>query len=530
MSEYSDLQGYASYNFADNTIEIDYDAIKAITDEELGSRIDEYISKLEEFQDQMDEAQDALAEIDEAVQDIRERGKDQFFDFEQRVLDAVVKSLEEEIESMNQVNDSINEANDELINSINSTLERQRQEEENAQTEQELSDMQRRLNYLRQDTSGANLLEIKQLEKELGEAQDDYTDALIDQKISEIEKQNEEAAQQRERQIAFAEAQLQATQETGALWTKVHDLMTKGIGPNGIEVNSELWTLMTNAEEYASKSVLEGLSWGNELNKQVRDGLGWLRVGQDTESLLADNTLSEGQEITFKVGNNTLTGTLNADGTVSAEGNTYSGVFRNYDGSFMTDEEYKAPVVTPPEPNVPGGGDEFNLNIGSKVRVKKGHEWHYDSYGNGPTGWDSSTDRVVQISYAAPGNPYPYHVSDLDGGWLGWLKKEDLMAFKTGGLADFTGPAWLDGTKSRPELILNQRDTQNFLQLRDILAEATKAGFGDSENNEAVVFDIDINIDKVENEENVDALLTELERRINSYASYRNVTALTLKR
>jgi hypothetical protein len=34
-----------------------------------------------------------------------------------------------------------------------------------------------------------------------------------------------------------------------------------------------------------------------------------------------------------------------------------------------------------------------------------------------------------------------------------------LRGYKTGGLADFTGPAWLDGTKARPELVLNQRDT-----------------------------------------------------------------------
>jgi hypothetical protein len=38
-----------------------------------------------------------------------------------------------------------------------------------------------------------------------------------------------------------------------------------------------------------------------------------------------------------------------------------------------------------------------------------------------------------------------------------------LKGYLRGGLADFTGPAWLDGTKSRPELVLNARDTQNFI-------------------------------------------------------------------
>ena len=50
-------------------------------------------------------------------------------------------------------------------------------------------------------------------------------------------------------------------------------------------------------------------------------------------------------------------------------------------------------------------------------------------------------------------------------------KKFPNIKFKTGGLADFTGPAWLDGTKSKPELVLNQKDTQNFIALKNILGK-----------------------------------------------------------
>lgn len=39
----------------------------------------------------------------------------------------------------------------------------------------------------------------------------------------------------------------------------------------------------------------------------------------------------------------------------------------------------------------------------------------------------------------------------------------NYMRFATGGIADFTGPAWLDGTTSQPELVLNTTDTQNIL-------------------------------------------------------------------
>lgn len=44
--------------------------------------------------------------------------------------------------------------------------------------------------------------------------------------------------------------------------------------------------------------------------------------------------------------------------------------------------------------------------------------------------------------------------------------------YKTGGLADFTGPAWLDGTKSKPELILNAKDTENMLSMLEIVRNA----------------------------------------------------------
>jgi hypothetical protein len=51
------------------------------------------------------------------------------------------------------------------------------------------------------------------------------------------------------------------------------------------------------------------------------------------------------------------------------------------------------------------------------------------------------------------------------------LNGVSTTAFATGGLADFTGPAWLDGTKSKPEIVLNQTDSANFMQLRDILSD-----------------------------------------------------------
>jgi hypothetical protein len=136
-------------------------------------------------------------------------------------------------------------------------LEQERQMRENEKTEQDLEDKQRRLEYLSQDTSGANALEIEQLQKEIDEGRESYTDTLIDQKISELQHQNDEAAEQRQRQIDIAQSQLDHYVETGEIWNNVYSLMENGIGADGIIPGSELEKLLKDNEDWAGKSVME---------------------------------------------------------------------------------------------------------------------------------------------------------------------------------------------------------------------------------------------------------------------------------
>ena len=53
----------------------------------------------------------------------------------------------------------------------------------------------------------------------------------------------------------------------------------------------------------------------------------------------------------------------------------------------------------------------------------------------------------------------------------GWFKKSDVKAYKTGGLVDYTGLAWVDGEKDKPESFLDSEDTANVMSLRDVLRD-----------------------------------------------------------
>lgn len=47
-----------------------------------------------------------------------------------------------------------------------------------------------------------------------------------------------------------------------------------------------------------------------------------------------------------------------------------------------------------------------------------------------------------------------------------------VKQYASGGLIDYTGIARVDGTPSKPELVLNARDTENFMAFRDVLRDA----------------------------------------------------------
>ena len=104
-----------------------------------------------------------------------------------------------------------------------------------------------------------------------------------------------------------------------------------------------------------------------------------------------------------------------------------------------------------------------------------------------------------------------------------------MFAFKTGGLADFTGPAWLDGSKSHPELVLNAQDTQNFIQLKDILSSVMKNidSKKTDEKTGDMYYEIHIEVEKMTSDYDVDDVANRVKTIISQDAMYRNTNLIS---
>jgi hypothetical protein len=105
-----------------------------------------------------------------------------------------------------------------------------------------------------------------------------------------------------------------------------------------------------------------------------------------------------------------------------------------------------------------------------------------------------------------------------------------MRHYSTGGLADFTGPAWLDGTKSRPEYVLNANQTKAFFTLIDVLGSLQTAPIQNTQKTGDSIYDIDINVESIGSDYDVEQVANKVKSLINDDARYRNNNAVSLKR
>lgn len=555
LSEYSHLSEYAWVE--DGAVYIDYDAIDQVEDQELGAEIEEFVSKLEENDEAIQEASDAVQENTLAIEELMDDWRDATADFEERVFDAIVEEREKEIERLEEAAQTLDDSNSELVDAIQKEIDERRRQRENEETEKDLAEKERRLAYLQQDTSGAYDTEILQLEKDLKQQKEDYTYTLIDQKISELQEQNDEAAKQREKQIQIMQYQLKNDQETGAIaaqvskmlqeansdegWARVWKLLEKSEGFKGLtDTNKAVWEEDTQREFKEAMSYLNGLHGGG-----IAEALeGIATINADYYASLAssyDASASSYEDSTSTYSQSSSTPSTTTTNTMQvsqvekdAKGIEYYKIggkwYKASDTSGLSNGS-----TTLKSGATPISGSL--MAVGGKLSGQK-------NLADGATSAEAisdavalgSTEKINGVEYFKYGSDY-YYKADIKtykgghGDYISYIAASTtyFKKYKTGGLADYTGPAWLDGTKSKPELVLNQKETQNFLQLKDVLSSFMKQGtnmFDNSSSNGDTIYDISISVESIANDYDVDQVANRVKQIISSDAAYRNSTMI----
>ena len=552
--EYSDLRGYAHYNEELGYVEINWDAINRLSgtdgNNEIGDRLDEYIQKLEEVAGKIDDVDDSLYEIIGQIEEIYEIGKEEYLTLEDRIHGAIIATEQEKIDALTNINDSINNANSKMLDKLQRSIDESRRIRENQEREEEITKMERRLAYLQQDTSGGNQLEILRLQEDIEKARQDYTDGLIDQKINELQVQNDLAAEQRELQIQIAQAQLDYAVEQGQYWAQTHALMSEGISAMGQLIQgSQLAALLKSQEGFQGLSELGRMQWLEELEDLVAQSIGYLSNNRQVEQV---GSLKAGDEIHFQTSDGWwVNGIVDADGSVTwGDGRVFKDIYQMPDGTYRTTEDHYGSQPSSsssssssqssfPETSLPGGAaynpygkaseTSGNIKNGASGDAVKAIQWALQELGYSLSKY--GVDGKFGAETEAAVRQFQRDTGISVDGIVGTNTRSQfaLKGYKTGGLADKTGLAWLDGTKAHPELVLNAKDTQNFIALKDVLSnlkmsDRSNSSFGDN------YFDIRIAVDELANDYDVDQLAARIKGQILEDSQYRNVNAVRISR
>lgn len=112
---------------------------------------------------------------------------------------------------------------------------------------------------------------------------------------------------------------------------------------------------------------------------------------------------------------------------------------------------------------------------------------------------------------------YP-DIADVSWGW-----DQGKATYKKGGLVKHTGPAWVDGTPSRPEAFLTAEDTERFSLAAELFATSPLLNSKMAQNNVSssigdTSIEININVESISDDYDVDRLIQRVEDDINETA------------
>ena len=541
-----DALKYLTYSQnGDGTYNISFDTDRFETDKEnlglsadYGKKIEEYVKDIQTLNEDLNnsytEQTQALTELYTTLTDLQQ----EWVDGSNELLDVVENEQQKELEKIRGLSESLNDAIGDLLNEVKERLTERRNREDNLKTEQDVSKKQQRLAALRADTSGGHAVEIAQLEKEVADAQQAYGRTLEDQLLDRLQKQADEAAKQRERMIELQEAVAEGTGEQSNV-AKVNEWMDKiKASAQGLIEEEEMektWAEIQKQwlsnKNYDSVTEAEQDKLMTEWN-EFRTGLETNYNKQEAVKTSIENAQSELEKLREALASlesaitkapSTQTGDPGAKGDIGILQNKVKAV--GADSQIDVFEFRETAAVA----NALGYGAKAYMQMLADVDKEDGNvteltweqviraakEADYSAYSMAKSFDGEKFIKAFEKVYGA--GSYQKYRNDKSKGIT--------YAYATGGLNTRTGPAWLDGTPTKPELVLNATDTKNFLALRDVLSDVMGSiSSTDNSYRSNDVYNINVNVDKIANDYDVDKMVEKVKKEITKSAGYRNVT------
>lgn len=503
-----------------------------LKDNKLGNAVKDYIENYNAAWEEEKKWEAQIIDLQKEMIDQLNKERDNYISLLERTRDALVQKIQKQIDKESKIIEAINDANSRLIDSMNKNLSKMRQDRGNKKTEEELQDKYAQLNAMKRIGSGANASDIKKLEKEIKDLEENYTDTLVDQKISDFQEKNDSASQRKQTAIEIAQALLETRSENGYFNEEAIQMIKDAMADGIYSSDDALWKLLNEAENQ-NKTAVEIAKHTEEITSLLQGVFnyfnGAVKKGMQTQGYegqkYAKFVDSKGNETSIMAGKE-----FTGEGTITNDGKKYTGVTFGTDGKYHYTGVEKVKTTSTSKTSKPKSHAHGYLQKVDNKSYKKLSKSDKNYLTKGLN--DLIADKKINakkkdsLSTKVKAAEKKAGVKKPNGTWdaKGAKKiKKKFLKYATGGIADFTGPAWLDGTPSKPELILNAQDSKNFILLKDALSSISSGTVAPSGDN---YYDISINVDKLSSDYDVDQVANKIKRMIVNDSKYRGVSSV----
>ena len=421
--------------------------------EELQKQIDDY----DALRDTVVEAEEALADLEEEINEIEREIRDNEIDLSKEIYDIIVDAWKENIENLKEQNDLIKEANEAYANGIQEAIDAERRMYEQNTTISDREQLQRQLALMRR--SGGSASEIADLEQQLDDMLKEEYFSNQEKQLETIQKANERQAELLDQQVKIQEEMLEYQQENGVIWQKVYEVMS-GTDAEIIDF------MLGNSTNFFEQSALQQEDMLTEWAKKIgiyteeRQRQNYTAEAEKTFDSVWDTETGEKLQEAYNQADSKDQQTWKREyndtyASKRLEGMTYEEASKYAQNEFYEHIQNWLKAQEDEQNQQDSGSNNNNSNNSTKGRYETVTYWQaYGRVGNSQGDKKVTGPRTTNGESAArqalkANNPAAFNIQVSKWTVQEWRK------YAKGGIIDFTGPAWVDGSKSKPERILS---------------------------------------------------------------------------
>lgn len=505
-----------------NRVGINFQALNAAQlPDSISDYVEETVETINKLQDQIDDNVDEIKKKEQELRDMRKDALERRKSLEDEVVKTLQEKAKEEIDTQKDKYDALKDADNDYLDALEDAIKRERDLRNKANEWDSLATKEKKLSLIQRDTSGANEKEVMQLENEIQNDREKLLDESIDDIIDGMKEMYELQQESREIEIEYQEAMLENADTIKAATAIIEGWHTSD-------------DLVAWFVENATKEFTEG----SETTKEIMI-TEWQETGDqmvaDTELLQTD--IMSATEVTQE---QITTNIYNTSEILTSQSQlTLDTVLASTNDAIQKGQQALADAIA----SVQAARDEYTEAIAAlkeaedAVRQAQANadtlnssipaydpttSIHYmessiiSNLNRGQINADQAIEQLAELglNYQKKTRTYYNYGAGRNETVVTGIEK----AYASGGLVDYTGPAWVDGTPSQPEAFLSAEDTRRIGEAAQLLADLPVFG-GSSFNSTSItngdsLIEVHINIENIASDVDLDNALDKMKSAI----------------